>query len=149
MQVNVSTLLQEPIGSRRAVRLEREPFLFQGQDVAVDGEVELVRTDGSIFVNATLRLTITETCSNCLQPLPQSLRLALREEFWPEFDPLLQRRVKVPEGREGFPIVKGRLDLTEAVRQYVEMTRPMRPLCDGALREPRCARAFGRRRPAR
>lgn len=129
MQFNVSTLLREPIGSRRRFRLEAEPFPSEGAAVPVTGVVELLRTDGSILARVTAALTISERCSDCLRPFLQPLVLRFEEEFWPEVDPFTFAPLEVPEEREGFPIVAGHLDLTEAIRQYVEIARPMRPLC--------------------
>ena len=74
-------------------------------------------------------LTITETCGRCLTPYALPLTVAFTEEFWPDYDPISRSRPEVPEGREGFPIVEGQLDLEEALRQYVEIDRPMRPTC--------------------
>ena len=132
MHFNVSTLLQQPIGSRRRYALAAEPFDFYGHVTTLSGDVDLLRTDGSILATTRLRATITERCSDCLRPVPVSLDVAFSEEFWPEYQPITRERVLVPEEREGFPIVGGILDLTEAVRQYIEMTRPMRPLCGPA-----------------
>ena len=134
MIFNVSTLLREPIGSRRSYRLTAEPFWNDDQEVPVTGTVELLRTDGSILARATGSLTISERCSDCLRSFPLPLTLRFEEEFWPEFDPLTFAPVVVPEDREGFPIVEGHLDVTEAVRQYVEIARPMRPLCGAQCR---------------
>lgn len=134
MIFNVSTLLQEPIGSRRSYRLAAEPFCYENEDAPVTGALELLRTDGSILARVAVTLTITERCSDCLHPFPLPLTIRFEEEFWPEYDPLTFVPVVVPEEREGFPIVEGHLDLTEAVRQYVEIARPMRPLCGAQCR---------------
>ena len=129
MQFNVSQLLQEPIGSRRSFRLEGDPLEAGGQRTAVSGEVELLRTDGSILATARLSAPLAALCSDCAREFEKPLSLTFSEEFWPAYDQVTQARVDVPEGREGFRVVEGQLDLTEAVRQYIEMARPMRPHC--------------------
>ena len=74
-------------------------------------------------------MTVTETCGACLAAYALDLRLAFDEEFWPPVDPISRERLEIPEGRDGFPIVDGLLDLSEAVRQHVLLARPMWPHC--------------------
>lgn len=135
MQFNVSTLLQEPVGSRRHYTLRDEPCgalndcsLVAGPPL-VSGEVDLLCTDDSILARVALRLTVTERCGRCLRAIPLPLALRFEEEFWPPDDSIHHGPLFVPEGRDGFPIVEGILDLSEAVRQYAEMAWPMRALC--------------------
>jgi len=151
---NVSTLLQEPLGSRRSYVVDHETsgatpsmdgalvlddeamgdntLVVDDERVAVSGEVALIRTDGSILAVATFDLAVREICDSCLEPYSLPLRLEMREEFWPERDPRSQDVVEVQEEREGFPVVEGHIDLREAIRQYVEMARPMRAHCGDA-----------------
>ncbi len=143
---NVSTLLSEPIGGRRDYALSDAPFVFDGFPTPVSGQLRFLRTDGSIMVGASLSLHLPETCSDCLEPYRSALSLRFEEEFWPPYDHLTQRPVEVPQEREGFPIVDGHLDLRDAVRQYVEMARPMRPQCGPACPGP--AGPVGREPPA-
>ncbi len=129
LSFNVSTLLAEPIGSQRRHTIAEAPFTFNGFVTRVAGTVDFLRTDGSIMVTADLSLHIEEICGRCLRPFVTPFTVRFSEEFWPAFDPLTRERVHVPEEREGFPISDGHLDLGEAIRQYVEMARSMRPLC--------------------
>ena len=133
---NVSTLLTEPIGSQRRYALVDAIFRLNGQPTSAIGEVLFTRTDRAILVNSVLHFTITETCGRCLTPYALPLAVELMEEFWPDYDPITRTRPEIPEGREGFPIVEGHLDLDEALRQYVEMERPMRPTCSPACPGP-------------
>ena len=134
--INVSTLLGEALGSTRSYVLQGAEFRFDEGRTPADGEVQLTRTDGSILVTGQIRVAVEEVCGRCLGLFRQPLQVQLREEFWPDYDPLLQQQVEIPEGREGFPIERGLLDLQEALRQYVEMARPMQPIC-----RPDCAGA--------
>lgn len=133
---NVSTLWMEPLGSTREYPLANAPFSFDEGRCPVSGLVLLTRTDGSVLVEAELTLAVEEICGRCLDSFQQSLTVELAEEFWPEYDPLSQQRVEIPEGREGFPIVDSVLDLQEPLRQYVEMERPMQPVCRAACPGP-------------
>ena len=126
---NVSTLLQEAMGSVREYAVERSAFQIEEGRTPVRGWVRFLHTDGSVMATADLSLEVEEMCGRCLESFSTPLTVRLEEEFWPEYDILSQKRVEVPEGREGFPIVEGLLDLQEALRQYVEMARPMQPRC--------------------
>ena len=126
---NVSTLLTEPLGSLRRYAVRDAPFRTSEGRTPVSGWVRFTRTDGSLLVEAELALEVPEICGRCLEPFGQGLVVELEEEFWPDFDPLREEQVAVPEGREGFPIVEGLLDLQEPLRQYVEISRPMQPIC--------------------
>lgn len=139
LMFNVSTLLGEALGSVRSYEVREAEFRCDEGRTPVSGTVRLTRTDGSVLVEAELHLAVEEICGRCLSPFAQELTVELREEFWPAYDPVLQARVEIPEGREGFPITEGLLDLQEALRQYVEMTRPMQPIC-----RPDCAGDAGR-----
>lgn len=126
---NVSTLLSEALGSTRSYVLDGAGFHFNDGRTRADGDLRMTRTDGSILVDGRIRVAVEEVCGRCLEPFQQPLDVRLHEEFWPDYDPVLQQRVEIPEGREGFPIELGLLDLQEALRQHVEMARPMQPIC--------------------
>ena len=140
---NVSTLLTESIGETRHQVLHDDTFRFRATVGVLDGHVAFLRTDHSILARVEAHLETDEVCAYCLAPVRVPLPVRFEEEFWPDFDPLTHARVVVPAGREGFPIVAGHLDLREALRQYGEMARPMRPACP----PDQCASDF-RRRPA-
>lgn len=150
MQFNVSQLMQEPIGSRRSLRLDGEGLDVEGTATTVSGVVELLRTDGSIIVTAHLSASIVAVCSDCGREYLAPLSAEFSEEFWPEYDynEVSHRPVEAPDGREGFRIVQGQLDLREAARQYVEIARPMRPSCGSQCRGvPEAPRQIGDREP--
>lgn len=126
---NVSTLLQEPIGSVRVHQVDATLLVIDEEPLTVSGSMRLLRTDGSVLVEAELEAVVVAVCDRCLRELSLPLTLALREEYWPPVDPLRQAVVEVPEGREGFAVVEGHIDLREAIRQYVVMERPMRTDC--------------------
>ncbi len=125
--INVSTLLQEPIGSLR--EYEIDAARGAGLASAVSGGVRLLRTDQSILATASLETTVGDLCGGCLQELELPLEMSFDEEFWPDSDAALGVAIEPPPERAGFAVIDGQIDLSEAVRQYVEMGRPMSPRC--------------------
>ncbi|MCY3568688.1 MAG: DUF177 domain-containing protein [Chloroflexi bacterium] len=126
--INVSTLLQEPIGSLR--RYEVVDAQGAGLKSVVSGSLRLLRTDQSVLATASLSTTTRDLCGGCLQELELPIELAFDEEFWPASDAALGFAIEPPPERAGFDVVDGQIDLSEAVRQYLEMGRPMSPRCE-------------------
>ena len=125
MIIDVSQLLKEPAGSRRHYELDGigEP--------QVQGKVELVRTDRGVFVRGTLRSALRAICSRCLNTFDYPVMQNIEEEYLS----------KAEEG--AFAInAGGEIDLSEAVRQYMLLAVPMKPLCrpDCAGLCPSCGR---------
>ncbi len=125
--INVSTLLQEPIGSLR--RYAVEGARGAGLDAAVSGSLRLLRTDQSVLATASLRTAVPDLCGGCLESIELPLELSFDEEFWPSVDAVSGLAIEPPPERVGFAVIDGQIDLAEAVRQYVEMGRPMSPRC--------------------
>ena len=129
MEINVAQQLNEGIGSSRSYQISD----FTGDDQGrfpVQGQVELLRTDRSILVRGTLETKIRAMCSRCLSPFDHPLRLRLEEEFFPVVDVVSGVLLPVAEGTGAFTIDESHiLDLSEAVRQYVLLAAPMKPLC--------------------
>ena len=126
---NVSTLLHESIGSARHYTRMSAEVLLERQWTPISGSVELLLTDRSILATAAFTVTVAETCGACLATYALDLPVAFAEEFWPPAPQISRERRDIPEGHEGFSIVAGLLDLSEAVRQHVLLARPMRPHC--------------------
>ena len=124
--INVSTLLQEPIGAVREYDLDEA--VGDGRQ-ALNGALRLLRTDQSLLVSGRLETTAEDVCGACLMPLAIALRLEFDEEFWPAGEALDGRRTNRFVERDGFAVIDGQIDLTEVVRQYTEMARPMSPRC--------------------
>jgi len=125
--INVSTLLQEPIGSLR--RYEVADARGAGLESGISGSLRLLRTDQSVLVTASLSTAARDLCGGCLQELELPIELAFDEEFWPASDAALGVAIEPPPERAGFDVIDGQIDLSEAVRQYLEMGRPMSPRC--------------------
>jgi uncharacterized protein len=140
--INVSQLLKSPIGSVRSYEV-REVVSIAGGDSLVEGEVSLVRTDRGILAKAALNTEVEVTCSRCLSLVNCRLTLNIAEEYFPIIDAVSGTPLSLPEEPGCFTIDEHHMfDLTEAVRQYVLLAIPMKPLCreDCAGLCPACGR---------
>lgn len=142
MLINVSTLLQEPIGYARRYAVEREPVAVPAYGFAqeISGALRLIRSERGVLVTATLDLApVTLPCARCLEPFDAPITVDFDEEYVLDQDPLTGR--PLPVEADDFRIDGHRhLDLSEAVRQYEESALPIRPLCRADCRGlcPRC-----------
>lgn len=129
MQINVSQLLKSPIGATRDYEV-REVVGIAGGESMVEGKVSLVRTDRGILARAELHTEVEVTCSRCLSLFNCPLTLNIEEEYFPTIDVVSGISLSLPEEPECFTIDEHHvLDLTEAIRQYVLLAIPMKPLC--------------------
>lgn len=127
--INVAALLQEPIGAVRRYTLADAHFIYEGVRRPIHGDLRLLRTDQSLLATARLRTQADDVCGACLSPVALALDIEFDEEFWPPHDALAGRsRAPQPEP-DGFDVIDSQIDLSEAVRQYAEMARPMSPRC--------------------
>ena len=142
MLINVSTLLQEPIGHARRYTVDHEavsvPELAYTQ--VITGSMRLIRSERGILVMAAFDLApVTLECVRCLEAFETPLAVAFDEEYVLDHDPLTGR--PMPVEPDEFRIDAQRhLDLSEAVRQYGQAALPLRPLCRAECRGlcPRC-----------
>ncbi len=130
MQINVSQLLQEPIGSIRDYQVnDIINGVGDGKSYPVQGECHLLRTQRSILVKCTLDIEAEFTCSRCLSPFHHLMTLNFEEEYLPTVDVVSGAPLPSPE-ETAFTIDEHHiLDLTEAIRQYTLLAIPMKPLC--------------------
>jgi len=140
--INVSTLLQEPVGHARTYHVEQEPVSVPEADFTqeISGELRLIRSERGVLVMADLDLAPVEVqCGRCLETFETPIHVHFDEEYVVDHDPVSGRRIEVDP--EEFPIDNRRhLDLSEAVRQYEESALPLRPLCRADCQGlcPRC-----------
>ena len=128
MNINVSQLLQEPIGSTRDYQVN-DVDTGDGQGYAVQGECHLLRTGRSILAKCRLNTDTELTCSRCLSPFHQLLTSNFEEEYLPTVDVVSGAPLTLPE-ETAFTIDEHHiLDLSEAIRQYTLRAIPMKPLC--------------------
>jgi uncharacterized protein len=129
--INVSTLLQEPVGHERRYQVVAEAVDVPeaGFHQQIDGSLRLIRSERGVLVSADLDLApVTVACARCLEPFETPIAIAFDEEYVLDHDPITGRRVEVDP--DEFRIdARRHLDLSEAVRQYEESALPLRPLC--------------------
>lgn len=142
MLINVSTLLQEPVGHARRYAVDREAVAVPEAEFVqeISGSVRLIRSERGVLVTAELDLLpVSVQCGRCLEMFETPVSVEFDEEYVFDLDPLTGKRVEVD--MDEFRIDNQRhLDLSEAVRQYEESALPLRPLCrtDCAGLCPRC-----------
>jgi uncharacterized protein len=131
MQINVSQLLREPIGSIREYQLDEVvDSTDDGKGGQIQGRCSLLRTQRSILVKCVLKTEVELTCSRCLSPFRYPLNLEFEEEYLPTVDAVSGAPMPLPEEAGTFTIDEQHiLDLTEAIRQYTLLAVPMKPLC--------------------
>jgi uncharacterized protein len=131
MDMNVSQLLRDPIGSTRSFQIDEQiDILGDGKSHRIQGACNLLHTQRSILAKCRMNTEIELTCSRCLGDFRQPLRIKFEEEFLPSIDILSGMALPPPEEPSAFTIDEHHiLDLTEAVRQYALLAKPMKPLC--------------------
>jgi uncharacterized protein len=142
MQINVSQLLQEPVGSTREYEIdEAAEIIGDGREYQIKGQCRLLRTPRSILVKCAMDTEVELRCCRCLNRFRQPLKIDFEEEYLPTVDVHSGAPLALPEESSAFTIDEYHiLDLTEGIRQYALMAIPMKPLCgpDCAGLCPRC-----------
>ncbi len=94
------------------------------------GEVKLIRTQRGVLVLGVFHTEVELECSRCLTDFRFPLKVNFEEEFLPVIDILSGLPVPPPDEPGTFMIDDHHIiDLDEAIRQYVLMAVPMKPLC--------------------
>ena len=133
MQINVAQLLKESVGSRRSYSLD-EAFeaLLETGTTRIQGEIIITRIDKGVWVSGQIETNASSLCGRCLTLAEHSVSFRLDDEYLPtvEIDSGAPIRV-TEEVKEGAFTLDSHhtIDLTEAVRQYVIISLPMKPLC--------------------
>jgi uncharacterized protein len=132
MLINVSQLLQEPIGATREYEIDdRADILGDGKEHRVRGQCRMLRTRRGILVNCSLNSEAELSCGRCLSRFRYPLKINFEEEFLPTID--IGSGIPLPQTEEtagSFMIDEHHIiDLTEPARQYALMAIPMKPLC--------------------
>lgn len=124
MEFHAAGLLREPVGASRSFKIDPGPPVRRGH-------VELVRTPGAILVRVDAAVIIDAVCSRCLAPFGYPEQVAFEEEFFQQVDVVTGARTpsERAEPDSFFIGLDHIIDITEAVRQYIEVTAVMQPLC--------------------
>lgn len=131
MQINVSQLLQEPIGATRDYIIDDTVDIVDSSRAChIRGQCRLLRTQRSILATCKFTTETELTCSRCLSLFLYPLTLKFEEEYMPTVDVATGVPVSLPDEPGLFTIDAHHIiDLTEAVRQYLLLAVPMKPLC--------------------
>jgi uncharacterized protein len=129
MLYNVSGLVQEGIGATRFWEIDDHVYIEGREREGIRGSVELLRTKAGILVRAHLHLVEAEVCSRCLRPLEDTVKIDFEEEFLDFGEPATGEEAEDVDP-DAFSIGdENELELSEAVRQYREVSLAMQPLC--------------------
>jgi uncharacterized protein len=131
MQINVSQLLQEPIGATRDYQIDEAADTDSEKGGNIRGELRLLRTQRSILAQGKLSTEVELTCSRCLSQFRYPLKFKFEEEYLPTVDVNSGAPVSLPEDSAGAFTIDSHhiLDVDDAVQQYTVMAIPMKPLC--------------------
>ena len=131
MLINVSQLLQEPVGAGREYEIdEAADIAGDGEKSTLRGSCRLMRLQRSVLVTCALNTGVGLTCGRCLGQFRHPLEIKFTEEFVPTVDVTSGVPLPPPEEATAFTIDEHHtIDLTEAVRQYALMAIPMKALC--------------------
>jgi uncharacterized protein len=138
MLFNVLRELRQNIGAVNEYEL-REAEVKAG-DLAfrdVEGAVRFLRTDRGLLAKVHATATVDEECARCLTPVATPVTVDFEEEYVPLVDANTGAPVHVDasEEEDTFRVnARFELDLREALRQYILMYEPVKPLC-----RPDCA----------
>jgi uncharacterized protein len=126
MQINVAQLLKEPVGACRTYEIY-EPASGKAAD-SIKGEVNLTRTSQGVLVTGSLSTTIYGTCDRCLKDTATAIKFTLEDEYLTRTD--VRGRVHFEVEPDEFTISDDHIiDLSEAIRQYIIMSTPVKMLC--------------------
>jgi uncharacterized protein len=131
MEINVSQLLKEPIGSSRKYKLDETiDIAGDGHESPVSGDVSLLRTQRGVLVRGKMQTRLGLTCSRCLVKFDSPLKISFEEEYIQTIDVSSGLPLQ-SSGEPGSFIIDEHhvVDLSEAIRQYTLLAVPMKPLC--------------------
>ena len=141
-RLNVASLLLEPVGATREIRVSL-PRLDLGDGLMATDVVapaRLTRLKGQILVNAEVTGSVRLECVTCLTEYDQPIQESFSESFHQTVDVrtgsgLTKPRERLSTGNEeeeepGFVIDDNHeIDLAEALRQWIVLSIPMQPSC--------------------
>ncbi len=133
MLFNVLRELRQNIGATNEYELnEREVKAGDLSFRDVSGTVRFLRTDRGLLAKVHAIATIDEECSRCLKPVETPVTVDFEEEYVPLVDANTGAPVHIDpsEEQDTFRVnPRFELDLREALRQYILMYEPAKPLC--------------------
>ncbi len=126
--INVAQLLKEATGSSRHYQLKE--VTEEVLSPTMMGEITLTRSQGGVLVAAAITTQIEMICSRCLSAVDVKVSFDVEEEFFPTVDVFSGLPLSLPDESGNLSIDENHiLDLSEALRQYLLLAIPMKPLC--------------------
>lgn len=134
MRYNVSQLLKDHVGATRQYQVHED---ISDVDeslkplTALNGSMQMIRTNDGILVRADLYTNEELTCSRCLTQFATPVHFKIEEEFMPTIDIITGARLPKPEGEDDAALIDAHhiLDVSEVVRQNLLLAVPLVPLC--------------------
>ena len=140
-RLNVTSLLLEPVGSTRDIRVSLPRLVLDDDLVATNvvAPARLTRLKGQILVSAEVTGSVQLECAACLALYDQPVQESFAESFHQTVDvrtgsdltkPRERLLTESEEEEPGFVIDESHeIDLTEALRQWIVLSIPMQPTC--------------------
>lgn len=133
MIYNVASLLTAREGATRLATIEGgEVRTDRHRFYRINGSVQMLRTDRTVLVSASVSATVDDSCSRCLATAKLRLESEFEEEFEPANRDLMSDR-PAPVESEFDPALqidtRNMLDITDALAQALSLTVPLAPLC--------------------
>jgi uncharacterized protein len=133
MELNVLRELRQPIGSVTIIDLDERDLTVDHLDIdRLTGQARLLRTDRGLLVKVESEGRAQSRCSRCLTDVEIQIHVRFEEEYVPRIDPNTGAPVRLlaSDAADVFRIgADFMLDLHEAMRQYILMSEPAKPLC--------------------
>jgi uncharacterized protein len=137
MKIDISELLKK-VGNKLNID-ETELLNFEDDNLILTGPVNikahLVNAGETVLINGSIKATAKLSCCRCLKEFDMPIQIELEEEYGKK----ASRSKKVKKGQEVeledkdfiFPIGDdNKIDLTEAIRQNIFTSLPIKPLCN-------------------
>jgi uncharacterized protein len=129
---SVSQLLQEPTGATRYHELDDAQLVIDDmlRMEPVQGKLRLTRTPKGVLADAKLHGAVELECGRCLTLYRQPIKLEFSEEYYQTVNVNTGARLPKPEEEDAFLIDEThKLDLADAMREYVLLNLPPAPHC--------------------
>jgi uncharacterized protein len=131
MHIHVQRELRQPIGAVSEIDFSEDSLTVDGlpmQDIT--GRITLLRTDRGLLVSLQAEARLQFQCARCATNVESPVSISFDEEFVPVYDPNTGIPIRLPPSSDTFRIGPDfMLDLREAVRQYMLISEPAKPLC--------------------
>ena len=136
LSFNVLTELRQRMGSANEYDIEEPKLAVDGDTIEnIRGTLRLLRTDRGLLARVEASSEMDTRCSRCAAGVRASVPISFEEEYVPILDAHTGESIRLAPDDETFRIdERFDLDLREALRQYILISEPVKPLCN-----PDCA----------